>query len=55
MARILLFGTSANPPTGRDGHSGIIDYFVGLGVCSVCVRICMCLWDNKEPFNAKAD
>lgn len=33
MRQILLFGTSGNPPTGRDGHSGIVDYFVTLGVC----------------------
>lgn len=32
MPRILLFGTSGNPPTGRDGHSGMVDYFVTLGV-----------------------
>ena len=29
--KVLLFGTSGNPPTGRDGHSGIVDYFVNLG------------------------
>ncbi|CAN0406703.1 unnamed protein product [Ascophyllum nodosum] len=28
--KVLLFGTSGNPPTGRDGHSGIVDYFVNL-------------------------
>lgn len=31
MPKVLLFGTSGNPPTGRDGHSGIIEYFVSLG------------------------
>eukprot|EP00752_Nemacystus_decipiens_P007637 g6826.t1 len=31
MRQVLLFGTSGNPPTGRDGHSGIVDYFVTLG------------------------
>lgn len=33
MRNVLLFGTSGNPPTGRDGHSGIVDYFASLGVC----------------------
>lgn len=32
MLQVLLFGTSGNPPTGRDGHSGMVDYFVSLGV-----------------------
>ncbi|CAM9353715.1 unnamed protein product, partial [Hapterophycus canaliculatus] len=31
MPKVLLFGTSGNPPTGRDGHSGMIEYFVNLG------------------------
>ena len=29
--KVLLFGTSANPPTDRNGHSGIVDYFAHLG------------------------
>lgn len=28
--KVLLFGTSGNPPTGSDGHSGIVEYFVSL-------------------------
>ena len=31
MPKVLLFGTSGNPPTGRDGHTGMIEYFVSLG------------------------
>lgn len=34
MPKVLLFGTSGNPPTGRDGHSGMVEYFVNLGVCA---------------------
>lgn len=49
MRKILLFGTSGNPPTGRDGHSGIVDYFVTLGVCVSPddFRCCWCL--NQRP------
>ncbi|CAM9838918.1 unnamed protein product, partial [Choristocarpus tenellus] len=28
---VLLFGTSGNPPTGRSGHSGVVEYFVDTG------------------------
>lgn len=31
MTKVLLFGMSGNPPTGRDGHSGMVEYFVSLG------------------------
>lgn len=27
MTRILLFGLSANPPTGKGGHYGMMEYF----------------------------
>ncbi|CAM9170041.1 unnamed protein product [Ectocarpus sp. 12 AP-2014] len=30
MQKVLLFGLSGNPPTGRDGHGGMIEYFVNL-------------------------
>lgn len=33
MRKVLLFGTSGNPPTGPDGHSGIVEYFVSLSEC----------------------
>lgn len=54
MRQILLFGTSGNPPTGRDGHSGIIDYFVTLGVCVSPddFRCCWCL--NQRPASDQA-
>lgn len=39
MRQVLLFGTSGNPPTGRDGHSGMVDYFVTLGVSQMCLII----------------
>lgn len=29
--KVLLFGLSGNPPTGKDGHAGIVEYLVGLG------------------------
>ncbi|CAM9199804.1 unnamed protein product, partial [Phaeothamnion confervicola] len=29
--KVLLFGLSGNPPTGRGGHSGIVEYFVSQG------------------------
>jgi nicotinate (nicotinamide) nucleotide adenylyltransferase len=29
--RVVLFGTSGNPPTGRGGHSGIIEFLMTLG------------------------
>ena len=33
--RIVLFGVSANPPTGLQGHMGIVKYFSrwNYGVC----------------------
>lgn len=27
--RVVLFGSSANPPTGLGGHIGIVKYFAG--------------------------
>ncbi|KAG5189845.1 hypothetical protein JKP88DRAFT_271566 [Tribonema minus] len=30
--KVLLFGTSGNPPTGRGGHGGIVHYFCESGL-----------------------
>lgn len=30
--RICLFGTSANPPTGKGGHAGIVEYLASLEI-----------------------
>ncbi|MFO0727049.1 MAG: hypothetical protein U1E65_24930 [Myxococcota bacterium] len=42
---VLLFGTSGNPPTGREGHAGIVEW----GAKTLRVD----MPDDKEPKNAR--
>jgi len=48
--KVLLFGTSGNPPTGRDGHSGMIEYFVTLG--NPCLAGTYTLVTHKSTWSA---
>ena len=34
--RVILFGLSANPPTGLGGHMGIAKYFAGMIEKDLC-------------------
>jgi hypothetical protein len=42
---VLLFGLSANPPTGRGGHAGIVSFLQAQGQWDeIWVRFFFCFW-----------
>lgn len=49
MPQVLLFGTSGNPPTGRDGHSGMVDYFVALVESPHAAMLCVSQGQQAYP------
>ena len=44
VKKVVLFGSSANPPTGLGGHIGIVKYFSG--ICLILDFIIVALFDE---------